>query len=1100
MDLERLNRIEEIHFAVLQLPSNRRDSFLSEACGSDDDLRREVESLLAFENGPGSFLDSPPEALAAEMFAEVQASSLIGREVGHYKIIELLGAGGMGEVFLAEDTRLDRRVALKCLPSKFAADRDRMSRFRREAKTASALNHPNIITIHEINEYDGVNFIATEYIVGKTLKELLKADPPNLTSALEIAVQIVSALNEAHAAGIVHRDVKPDNVMIRPNGLVKVLDFGISKLLENEGCENRQKVSYRGLARTGSSTTNPGMILGTANYMSPEQARGGKVDARTDIFSFGIVLYEMLSGKLPFDGDSAIDTIGAILHKEPPPIGEFSPTLPQDVEYIVNRSLCKNRDERYQTTGDLLADLQRVKNRLDRDGSGGVFERGHPTYDPENAETRILGSSDPARIFAIQEPPPNNLAGEVRPLIGRDAETKEVLELMRQAEPRVLTITGVGGTGKTRLARTVSHLSLREFSDGVYYIGLAPIDDHELVVPIIAQTLDIREKDGRSLSESVREHLRDKKLLLVLDNFEQVIGAAAAVGELLVGSGYLKILVTSRVRLNIDLESEYKLQPLGVPADEKRLTINELARFPAMQLFIRRARTARSDFVLTPENAGAVAAICRRLDGLPLAIELAAVRVKLFAPKAILKRLESTLDLLSGGARDLPERQQTMRGAIRWSYDLLGQDETKLFDRLSVFRGGFTLEGAAAVGNAVGDLSVDLLDVISSLVDKSLMSQREQSDGEPRFRMLIVVREFAAEKLEKSGEQHEIKKRHAAFYSALCEAAEPDLLGAKAAGWMDVIELEHDNLRSTLEWTLDNEPVAALAIVGIIYRFWLRRGYTTEGRRWLAAALQRSGAKADATLRAKAARGGGLMSLQQGDLEAANRLIGESLSLSREIGDRSLICYALTSLGAIRVGEGDLETAGELTRECLDIAREINDRFQIAVSLNRLGDIARQNEDHHAAWNYTEEACTIARQDSISAALPIFTHNLASIACLLNDLPAAYQYNLESLKYGEELGHKTSMGSALSVFGALAMQDGKAGRAAKLFGAVQAIFEANAYNQENADKKFHDYYVFKAKAAIGDDAFDAAFAEGRLLSISDAVALARQNESKLPNF
>ena len=184
----------------------------------------------------------------------------------------------------------------------------------------------------------------------------------------------MSALNEAHAAGIVHRDVKPDNVMIRPNGLVKVLDFGISKLLENEGCENRQKVSYRGLARTGSSTTNPGMILGTANYMSPEQARGGKVDARTDIFSFGIVLYEMLSGKLPFDGDSAIDTIGAILHKEPPPIGEFSPTLPQDVEYIVNRSLCKNRDERYQTTGDLLADLQRVKNRLDRDGSGGVFE------------------------------------------------------------------------------------------------------------------------------------------------------------------------------------------------------------------------------------------------------------------------------------------------------------------------------------------------------------------------------------------------------------------------------------------------------------------------------------------------------------------------------------------------------------------------------------------------------------------------------------------------------------------------------------------------------------------------------------------------------
>lgn len=1095
MDIERLNRIEEIHFAVLQLPSGGRDSFLSDACGEDDDLRREVESLLAFEEHNASLLDSPPEALAAEMFAEVQASNLIGREVGHYKIIELLGAGGMGEVFLAEDTRLDRRVALKCLPSKFAADRDRMSRFRREAKTASALNHPNIITIHEINEYDGVNFIATEFVVGKTLKELLKTDPLSLTTALEIAVQIASALNEAHAAGIIHRDVKPDNVMIRANGLVKVLDFGISKLLEKAGGENGHKASCRALARTGSSTTNPGMILGTANYMSPEQARGGKIDARTDIFSFGIVLYQMLSGKLPFDGDSAIDTIGAILHKEPSPIREFSPAMPHDIEYIVNRALRKDRDERYQTIADLLCDLQRVKQRLDREGADRLFGAGHSTYDPENAETRILGSSDPARIFTVKDPPPNNLAGEAAPLLGRDAETAEVIKLLRQVDTRLLTITGVGGTGKTRLAQTVSHLSLRDFADGVYYIGLAPIDDHELVVPIIAQTLNVREEGRRSLSESLREHLRAKKMLLVLDNFEQVAGAASAVGELLEGSQSLRILVTSRVRLNVAFEREYTLQPLDVPAYEKGLAVNELARFPAVQLFVRRARTARSDFVLTQENAACVAEICRRLDGLPLAIELAAVRVKLFAPRAILKRLESALDLLTGGARDLPERQQTMRGAIGWSYDLLDEDEKKLFHRLSVFRGGFTLGGAAAVGNAPRDLSVDLLDVVSSLIDKSLISQREQPDGEPRFRMLIVVREFAAEKLEQSGEQDVIKRRHAEFYTALAVEAEPDLLGAKAAGWMNVLDLEHDNLRSTLEWSLANDPESALRIVGIIYRFWLRRGYTTEGRRWLETALKAAGSESDATLRSKAARGGGLMSLQQGDLEAANRLIEQSLSLSREIGDRSLICYALTSLGAIRVGEGDLVAAHELTQECLEIAREIDDRFQIAVSLNRLGDIARQNEDHRAAWKYTEEACTIARQDQISAALPIFTHNMASIACLLNDLPSAYQYNLESLKYGEELGHKTSMGGALSVFGALAVQDGMAKRAAKLFGAVQDIFETNAYNQENADKKFHEYYVLKTKAALGDDAFDAAFAEGRLLSISDAVAFGRQSES-----
>ena len=912
MNIERLNQIEEIHFAALKLSRGKRGAFLKDACGEDTDLLREVNSLLAFEEKSAGFLDSPPEALAAEILAEREADSdLIGREIGHYKVIKLLGAGGMGEVFLAEDTKLRRPVALKCLPPKFAEDKGRMSRFIREARSASALNHPNIITIYEINEFEGIHFIATEYIVGKTLKDHSKSGPLSLNSALEIAVQIASGLNEAHSAGIIHRDVKPDNVMIRPNGLVKILDFGISKLLEEQTGE-KEKASASKRPLTTSSKTNPGMILGTANYMSPEQARGGEVDARTDIFSFGIVLYEMLSGKLPFDGDSAMDTIGAILHKEPPPIREFSPALPRDVEYIVNRSLCKNADDRYQNTGDLLADLQRVKQRLEHEEIG----RSYPpegSIDPETAETRILGFSDPAQIVALKDPPPNNLSDEVSSLIGRDEETAEIINLLRKAETRLLTITGVGGTGKTRLARTVSHLSLREFSDGVYYVGLSPIDNHELVVPIIAQTLNVREEGGKPLLECLREYLRDKKLLLILDNFEQIAQAALDVGELLDGSQNLKILVTSRVRLNLNLESEYTLQPLGVPTGEKQLTARELRRYPSIELFARRAQAAKSDFALTEQNAASVAEICRRLDGLPLAIELAAVRVKLFAPQAILRRLERSLDLLTGGARDLPERQQTMRGAIRWSYDLLDADEKKLFERLSVFRGGFTLEGAAAVGNAQGDLSVDLLDVVSSLVDKSLALQREQADGEPRFRMLIVVREFAAEKHAKSGEEKEIKRRHAGFYAGLANTAEPDLLGAKAAEWMETFEREHDNLRSALEWTLDDRPETALRIVGIVYRFWLRRGYSTEGRKWIQAALEKCGDGADASLQVIANRGGGLMSLQQGDFEAANRFIEESLRLSREVGDKSLVCYALTSLKAIRVGEGDLAAARELT-------------------------------------------------------------------------------------------------------------------------------------------------------------------------------------------
>lgn len=349
MDAERLKRTEEIFHAAMDVLPAELPSFLSKICDDDDDLRREVESLLAVNRTSNNIFDSYPELLAAEMFSQKENSAnFVGKEISHYKIKCLLGIGGMGEVFLAEDLKLNRPVALKCLPPEFAEDKDRMSRFIREAKTASALNHPNIITIYEINEFEGTHFIATEYIDGKTLKEYTKSKPLSLNSALEIAVQIASALDEAHSAGIIHRDVKPDNVMIRPNGLVKVLDFGIAKFVEK-----KSKTDVEDLME--SSNTNPGLILGTANYMSPEQAKGKDIDARTDIFSFGVVVYEMLAGKLPFEGDSPLEIIGAVLHKEAAPLETHE--IPSEITNTIGKCLKKNRDERYQTIKDVLFDL-----------------------------------------------------------------------------------------------------------------------------------------------------------------------------------------------------------------------------------------------------------------------------------------------------------------------------------------------------------------------------------------------------------------------------------------------------------------------------------------------------------------------------------------------------------------------------------------------------------------------------------------------------------------------------------------------------------------------------------------------------------------------
>jgi eukaryotic-like serine/threonine-protein kinase len=360
MNLERLNQIEEVYHAVRETPAGEREAVLNQLCGADADLRREAESLLAFESMPENFLGAPPAALAAEMFSQEETrANLTSTEISHYKIISFLGAGGMGEVYLAEDTKLDRKVALKILPTASAEDAVRMSRFVREAKSASALNHPNIITIHEIGESDGTHFIATEFIDGKTLNEYAKSSPLSFKSALEIAMQIASALDEAHSAGIVHRDLKPDNVMVRSNGLVKILDFGIAKLSSS----NSQPGLETEAATASKSGTTQGMIIGTASYMSPEQAKGQEVDARSDIFSFGVCLYEMLTGRLPFTGENAMDVIGAILHKEPAPMDELE--VSPDIRRIVEKCLRKDCEERYQTVKELLIDSKGVWQQLE---------------------------------------------------------------------------------------------------------------------------------------------------------------------------------------------------------------------------------------------------------------------------------------------------------------------------------------------------------------------------------------------------------------------------------------------------------------------------------------------------------------------------------------------------------------------------------------------------------------------------------------------------------------------------------------------------------------------------------------------------------------
>jgi serine/threonine protein kinase len=364
MSPEKLKKVEEIYHAVLALPPDERNVFLRESCAGDAALRKEIDSLLAYENTFDSLLDNPPKSLAAEVFALRENSQIIGSQINQYKILSLLGEGGMGAVYLAQDTTLERKVALKLLPGEFAEDKIRLNRFFQEAKSASALNHPNILTVHEIGKFDQQHFIVTEFIDGQTLKHYLGEEKPALQKVLEIAGQIASALSAAHEAGIIHRDIKPDNVMVRNDGIVKVLDFGIAKLTDSKSSTD---IDPEAQTIVRADMTTPGMIIGTPQYMSPEQARGQKIDFRSDIFSFGVVLYEMICGQPPFTGATNMDIIGSILKDEPAPLSAHLPEISHDLERVVGKALRKDRELRYQHIRDILIDLNDVKRTLEID-------------------------------------------------------------------------------------------------------------------------------------------------------------------------------------------------------------------------------------------------------------------------------------------------------------------------------------------------------------------------------------------------------------------------------------------------------------------------------------------------------------------------------------------------------------------------------------------------------------------------------------------------------------------------------------------------------------------------------------------------------------
>lgn len=999
----------------------------------------------------------------------------------------------MGEVYRARDSRLGRTVAIKVLSQRLAETPELRKRLDREAQTISKLSHPNICVLHDIGCEDGTDFLVLEFVEGRTLRELLTGGILPVRRIIPIALQIAEGLAKAHESGIVHRDLKPENLMVSPD-VVKILDFGLAKLRPSDEDETNASANL-------SAQTKPGTLLGTFKYMSPEQASGQDLDFRSDQFSFGTVLYEMATGKHPFQKPSASQTLLAIIQEEPKAIGSLNPEIPPPLSWVVERCMAKEPEKRYFSTRDLVRDLMAIRDRL-------------TDLQPQSPERRAT-----------------NLPAQSGALIGREKELAAAKQLLLRRDVRLVTITGPGGIGKSHLATELAREVSEHFGSGVFFIALAGVSDPSLIPSVIAQTVGVRETGGQTPAESLKDFLRNSPgapMLILVDNFEHLVAAAPFLPELLAVVSSLKILVTSRAALRVNGENEFPLPPLDLPDRKALPSLEALSHYAAISLFVQRAVAVKPDFSLTEENAPAVTEICTRLDGLPLAIQLAAARIKLLPPSAMRTRLASRLHLLTGGARDLPTRQQTLRQAIDWSYDLLSEPEQKLFRRISVFTGGFTLEAAECVSGTTDELGLDLLDGMASMVDKSLVRQIEQKDGEPRFVMLETIREYGLEKLAASGEEAATRRAHAAYCLVLAEEGAAEKQERELKALMDLFEIEHDNFRAALEWLVVTRNAEWGLRLGIaLFRFWESREHLAEGQEWLEkmlkldegatlrearvralfcagvlAADQRDYAASDRLLKesleiaraledkqslAVSVNALAVTYLDRGDLPASAGLFAESLVLWKELGHRLALARGLSNLASVVKSQKDFVRARDLNEECLSIFRELGDRTGAAWALNHQGDVLREQGDLTTARSLYDQSISTFRELNDRWGIAGCLTDLGNLKREMGEHAESQALYRESLALFKGLGHKRGIARILESFASCAVEQGEPERALRLAGVAAALRQAVGAPLTMAEQVKLEQSLEPARRKLSTTASRTAWLEGWVLPVEMAI-------------
>lgn len=979
-------------------------------------------------HGSGEGLPSPTDEGAAPP-----------ERVGPHRVEEEIGRGGMGVVYRARDERLDRAVAIKALPPSVVGDPRRRARFEREARLLALVSHPNLPAIHSVEEVDGRLYLVLELVEGESLSDRLAGGALPLRQSLRICAQVAAAVEAAHERGVVHRDLKPANVKVTSTGLAKVLDFGLAKLLD----ENESGVSGSIEWPDDSDLTLDGALLGTLPYMSPEQLAGQAVDERADSWAFGCLLDECLTGRRTWGVGKPAERARRIREDEPD-WDQLPADTPDRVRRLLQHCLAKDPRRRLRRMRDAQVELEAALEELD-------------------------GRATRPRV--------GNLPRQLTSFLGRRAELERLRELL-EATPLV-TVAGSGGCGKTRLALEAARGMQAELKGGAWQVDLSTISLPQQVAPAVAATLQVEVRPGTSVEDSLQTALAEASLLLVLDNCEHLVEPVAELSERLLRTcPGLQVLATSREPLELTGERVLSLGPLALPpgTGETAPTAALLQESEAAGLFLERAGAADDRFELTDANAPAVAEICRRLDGLPLALELAAARLRSLSLEQLADRLDDRFRLLGKSTGPGPARHQTLRALVDWSHEQLHDLERVVLRRLAVFSGPFTLEAAEqVVAGAPGPDEHEVLDLLSRLVERSLVVVERNPSG-IRYRLLETIRAYGAEKLGEAGERSRTRQAHRARHAALVAAWAPRLNGPERLEALAVLDADRAELEAGLSWPAEGteDADARLVLAACLLHWWRSRGRLAEGlahcesvlsddrvddadatRRaqclatasalagdigevarsieWGEEAWELASLHGDLRLQSQTLRVLSTGNMRAGELDLSLSRAERALELAQQLGDALLESWGLGTVANAAWMAGERDRVRELRERGLAIARRLGDDLGVAQALGLIGIIDLQEGNMDAAIRRLEESLALRRRIKDRTGQAVTLVNLSRCRAIAGDQARAREPLEEALRIFRSIGGHEGLGVSLNNLAEMSRTAGDLGRARELY-------------------------------------------------------------------